>query len=109
MSTTNYETVCVDIKDEIAWVAFNRPEKRNAMSPQIYYEMVDVLSRLTDDKNVRVLVLTGSGEAFRAGMDLKLFFRALDDNPSAKARARGRLHLELAKALHISQTQHCYG
>ena len=57
--------------------------------------MVDVLSGLADYQNVRVLVLTGSGEAFRAGMDLKLFFRALDDNPSAKARARGRLHLEL--------------
>ena len=42
MSTTNYETVCVDIKDEIAWVAFNRPEKRNGMRPQFGYEMVDV-------------------------------------------------------------------
>lgn len=88
MSTTNYETVGVDIKDEIAWVTFNRPEKRNAMSPKLCYEMVDVLSQLADDKNVRVLVLTGAGEAFSAGMDLKLFFRALDDQPSEKARAR---------------------
>ena len=37
---------------------------------------------------MRVLVLTIAGEAFSAGMDLNLFFRALDDNPSEKARAR---------------------
>ena len=79
MSTSNFETVGVEIKDEIAWVTFNRPEKRNAMSPKLCYEMVDVLSQLADDKNVRVLVLTGAVEAFSAGMVLHLFYH---DHPS---------------------------
>ena len=88
MSDYNYENVLVDIKDQVAWVTLNRPEKRNAMSPALCYDMVDILTRLAGDDDVRVLVLTGAGEAFSAGMDLKLFFRALDDNPTEKARAR---------------------
>jgi trans-feruloyl-CoA hydratase/vanillin synthase len=88
MSDFTYENVLVEIKDQVAWVTLNRPEKRNAMSPALCYDMVDVLTRLAGDDDVRVLVLTGAGEAFSAGMDLKLFFRALDDNPAEKARAR---------------------
>jgi trans-feruloyl-CoA hydratase/vanillin synthase len=84
----NYENVLVEIEDQIAWVTLNRPEKRNAMSPALCYDMVDALTRLNQDDDVRVLVLTGAGEAFSAGMDLKLFFRALDGNPAEKERAR---------------------
>lgn len=88
MTEYAYENVLVDIKDEVAWVTLNRPEKRNAMSPALCYDMVDALTRLADDPGVRVLVLSGAGEAFSAGMDLKLFFRDLDGNPTEKARAR---------------------
>ena len=88
MTDYSYENVLVEIEDEIAWVTLNRPEKRNAMSPALCYDMVDVLTRLANDPGVRVLVLTGAGEAFSAGMDLKLFFRDLDGNPAEKTRAR---------------------
>jgi len=88
MSDFDYENVLVEIADQVAWVTLNRPEKRNAMSPALCYDMVDVLTRLAGDDGVRVLVLTGAGEAFSAGMDLKLFFRALDGDPAEKARAR---------------------
>jgi len=88
MADWSYENVLVEIADGVAWVTLNRPEKRNAMSPGLCYDMVDVLSRLDVDDSVRVLVLTGAGEAFSAGMDLELFFRALDDDPAEKARAR---------------------
>ena len=88
MADWNYENVLVKIEDGIAWVTLNRPEKRNAMSPGLCYDMVDVLTRLDGDASVHVLVLSGAGEAFSAGMDLKLFFRELDDKPAEKARAR---------------------
>ena len=88
MTEPTYETVLVDKKDGIAWVTLNRPEKRNAMNPQLCFDMVDVLTRLDTDPEIEVLVLTGSGEAFSAGMDLRMFFRALDDKPVERAVAR---------------------
>lgn len=88
MSMPEYNTVEIDKAVRIAWVSLNRPEKRSAMSPELHFEMVDVLTRLDLDDEVEVLVLTGEGEAFSAGMDLKLFFRDLDDNPAARAAAR---------------------
>ncbi len=88
MSEPTYETVLVEKEDGITWVTLNRPEKKNAMSPQVCFDMVDVLTRLDTDPETQVLVLTGAGEAFSAGMDLKLFFRENDDKPVERAIAR---------------------
>ena len=72
-------TVKVDIDDDgIAWVKLNRPEKRNAMSVELAHDMNAILDALELDDRCKVLVLTGEGPAFSAGMDLKDFFRAID-------------------------------
>lgn len=84
-----YKTVKVDFDDGIAWVALNRPDKRNAMSPTLNIEMLEILERLEFDERCEVLVLTGEGEAFSAGMDLKQYFRETD-NESALFKARVR-------------------
>ena len=76
-----WTTVRVEVADGIAWVELNRPEKRNAMSPTLNAEMVDVLETLDADDTCGVLVLTGAGEAFSAGMDLKEYFREIDASP----------------------------
>ena len=70
--------VLVEFNDRIAWVVLNRPEKRNAMSPALNDEMLEVLDALEIDDRCGVLVLTGAGDAFCAGMDLKEYFRELD-------------------------------
>ena len=70
--------VLVEFEDGIAWVYLNRPDKRNAMSPALCSEMVSVLDALETDSRCGVLVLTGKGEAFSAGMDLKEYFRETD-------------------------------
>ena len=57
-----YQSVKVEREDGITWLYFNRPEKRNAMSPQLCAEMVDALTRLEADDATQVLVLTGAGE-----------------------------------------------
>jgi trans-feruloyl-CoA hydratase/vanillin synthase len=81
------KTVVVAIEDRIAWVTLNRPEKRNAINPELMAEMLQVLDTLETDDRVGVLVLTGAGEAYSAGMDLKEFFRASDPlAPEAKAQ-----------------------
>src|SRR2546429_6607625 len=69
------DTVAVDIQDGIAWVRFNRPEKRNCMSPKLNRQMLRILNELEFRDDVGVLVLTGEGTAWSAGMDLKEYFR----------------------------------
>jgi feruloyl-CoA hydratase/lyase len=69
------DTVAYEIRDGVAWVKFNRPEKRNCMSPKLNRQMKKVLEELEFDDDVKVLVLAGEGEAWTAGMDLKEYFR----------------------------------
>jgi trans-feruloyl-CoA hydratase/vanillin synthase len=76
------KNVLVEFEDGIAWVSLNRPTKRNAMSPALAYEMLDVLDQLEIDDRCGVLVLTGTGESFSAGMDLKEYFRETDGLPT---------------------------
>lgn len=86
MSEYNFKSIKVDIANNIAWVIMNRPEKRNAMSPELHYEMDDALDRLETDNAAKVVVITGAGGNFSAGQDLKTFFRDLDDNPHERRR-----------------------
>ena len=91
MSTDDYsyDNVAVEVADGIAWVSLNRPDKRNAMSPALNEEMTEVLVRLEADDRALVVVLTGAGEAFSAGMDLKEYFREVDNaHPSVQIRVR---------------------
>jgi trans-feruloyl-CoA hydratase/vanillin synthase len=76
-----WETVRVELDRGIAWVELNRPEKRNAMNPHLNAEMIEVLEALDADDDCGVLVLTGAGESFSAGMDLKEYFREVDAAP----------------------------
>ena len=87
--TNRWKTVTVTVEDRIAWVSLNRPEKRNAMSPTLNSEMIDVLDAVEVDEAAQVLVLTGTGEAWSAGMDLKEYFREIDTKPEIyELRAR---------------------
>jgi trans-feruloyl-CoA hydratase/vanillin synthase len=71
----SWSTVRVDFEAGVAWVTLNRPEKRNCMNPTLNSEMHEVLDFLEADDRCGVLVLTGAGESFSAGMDLKEYFR----------------------------------
>ncbi len=69
------DMVAHEVIDRVAWVRFNRPEKRNCMSPRLNRQMLRVLDELEFRADVGVLVLTGEGSAWSAGMDLKEYFR----------------------------------
>nr|WP_295660009.1 p-hydroxycinnamoyl CoA hydratase/lyase [Polymorphobacter sp.] len=73
--TSSNGTVAYDVVDRIAWVRFNRPDKRNCMSPTLNRDMLEVLGLLEFRDDVGVLVLSGEGTAWSAGMDLKEYFR----------------------------------
>jgi feruloyl-CoA hydratase/lyase len=85
---SDYSTIVVEKREGITTVRFNRPEKRNAMSPLLHREMYDALSELQFDPETLVLVITGNTESFCAGQDMKEFFLELKDDPRAREEAR---------------------
>jgi len=87
MAQRAYQTVLLEREGGIAWIILNRPEKRNAMTPQMHFEMIEVLDELERDPETRVVILTGAGESWSAGQDIKEFFRDLEDKPAERARA----------------------
>lgn len=74
--------VTVSLEDGVAWVTLNRPDKRNAINPGIVWEMNAVLDAVEEDDEAKVLVITGAGDAFSAGQDLKEYFRIPDAGPA---------------------------
>ncbi len=87
MAEYKYENIVVEMRDGIAYAILNRPEKRNAMSPDLHFEMDDALRRLEFDDDAKVVVVTGAGGNFSAGQDLRKFFRELEKKPEERARA----------------------
>jgi len=70
----NYETITVEKRGRVAVLTINRPDKLNALSSKVHAEGVAALDELKHDDEVRVLVITGSGEkSFIAGADIAEF------------------------------------
>ena len=67
------ETILIRIEKPIAWIILNRPSKLNAISPKMIQELSQALDELEDNKDVRVVILTGAGRAFSAGADVTAF------------------------------------
>jgi trans-feruloyl-CoA hydratase/vanillin synthase len=88
MADKKYETIKIEREGGITWVILNRPDKRNAMSPQLHLDMDDALDELSTDEQTEVLIITGAGEAFCAGQDIRLYFRGTEQDPKTRAKAR---------------------
>lgn len=68
----SYQTLLLDVKDNIAVVTLNRPDKLNALNAQTVNDLNSVFDEFKENEEVYVVVLTGSGEkAFVAGADIK--------------------------------------
>ncbi|MFC1858961.1 enoyl-CoA hydratase/isomerase family protein, partial [Thermodesulfobacteriota bacterium] len=67
----SYSTILWEIEDGIATLTFNRPEKLNAINNVMAEEIVDALSQVQDDEDIKVLVIKSTGRAFCAGADIK--------------------------------------
>jgi enoyl-CoA hydratase/carnithine racemase len=63
-------------RDRIAYVTINRPEARNAIDPDVHRVMIETWADFRDDDEVDVAILTGTGDAFCAGADLKTYIPA---------------------------------
>jgi 2-(1,2-epoxy-1,2-dihydrophenyl)acetyl-CoA isomerase len=64
------QLVLVDTHDRIATITLNRPERLNAMTPELLEQLLHVIERVADDSSVAVVVVTGAGRGFCAGGDL---------------------------------------
>ena len=74
-----------EIEGSIGWMTFNKPERRNAVSLDMWEAIPEILRRFEDDPAVRVIVLKGAGDkAFVSGADISQFEKA---RSSAKSNA----------------------
>ncbi|MEL6845973.1 MAG: enoyl-CoA hydratase-related protein, partial [Bacteroidota bacterium] len=69
---TQTSTFTVDIQNKVATVAFNRPDKANALHKQGWWDLKSTFEELDENPEVRAIVLHGEGKHFCAGIDLSL-------------------------------------
>ncbi|KXU37278.1 enoyl-CoA hydratase [Ventosimonas gracilis] len=70
-----FKAFLVEVTDKIARVVINRAQKRNAMNQDFWRELPEVFAFINDCKAIRVVILSGQGEHFSAGMDLSLLMQ----------------------------------
>lgn len=66
----SYQTIILEKKENVAIVTLNRPERLNALNPQLTQELLSALDDVDEDSEMRVLVLTGAGRGFCSGGDV---------------------------------------
>src|ERR1700743_1477454 len=64
-------SILTELRKNVLIITLNRPEKFNSFNREMALLLLDVLTRAEHDKEVRALVITGSGKAFCAGQDLQ--------------------------------------
>src|ERR1700675_5014950 len=94
-----YESVTVDIEGHVAQVTLVGPGKGNAMGPAFWAEMPEVFAKLDADRDVRAIVLTGSGKNFSYGLDLPAMGGSLSGvlADGATARPRADFHATILR------------
>ena len=95
----SYESVTVETKDHVAQVTLIGPGKGNAMGPAFWSELPEVFASLDADRDVRAIVLTGSGRNFSYGLDLPAMGGTLASvlTDGGSARARADFHTEVLR------------
>lgn len=96
-----YEQIQLDVKDGVATITLNRPDRLNAFTQQMGTELLDAFDRTDADDQVRAVIVTGAGRAFCAGADLESAGATFDyddddgDDPAAHRDFGGRISLRI--------------
>jgi 2-(1,2-epoxy-1,2-dihydrophenyl)acetyl-CoA isomerase len=80
----DYKCLIYEVKDAVATLTLNRPERLNALGDTLRDDLYDAVLRSSQDPEVRVMVITGAGKGFCAGGDVK----AMNDTKEGRAPAR---------------------
>jgi enoyl-CoA hydratase/carnithine racemase len=83
-----YEDLKIDVADRVATVALNRPAARNAINQRLIRELRTIWDDLADDPAVNAVLLTGSGDFFSVGGDVK----AMSERPGGDVLEEGEVH-----------------
>ena len=97
MSHAAPSTFRFEVRDGIATITLDRPERLNALTFRVYEELRDLFAALADEDPVRVVVVTGTGRAFCSGGDVKEIIGPLFDRDSAGRLAFTRLSCDLIR------------
>jgi enoyl-CoA hydratase len=90
-----YEFLMLETREKAALVTLNRPDKRNALSIALRYQIDQCLAELEADDAVSVVVLAGAGPSFCAGFDRSEFFVQTPEHVQALQDSTDRFHLRL--------------
>ena len=93
-------------KSGVATLTMNRPDARNALTPDIMQGLLSALPRLAADPTVRVVVLTGTGQAFCAGGDVKAFAKLASLSSAAGAMSFDQKVNDLRARMEVSRWLH---
>ncbi len=79
----SYKCFDVDVVNHIAQLQMNRPDKANSMIPEFWHELPQIVNELSQGSDARVIVLSGQGRHFSAGMDLAVFGNGIGGDEGA--------------------------
>ncbi|MGB5398521.1 MAG: crotonase/enoyl-CoA hydratase family protein [Gammaproteobacteria bacterium] len=99
---TDQARVQLDVKNKIAYVTLNRPDKHNGLDQQMFIELVKTARRIRKDRSIRCVILKGAGPSFCAGLD----FSAVSKTPTMIPRFFARLPWR--KDNMFQRTAHCW-
>ncbi|XP_062376860.1 enoyl-CoA delta isomerase 2, mitochondrial [Sardina pilchardus] len=95
--TSSYETLLVSTKDKITTITLNRPQKKNAITVEMYNEIIKALDQAAKDDSV-ITVFTGSGDYYCSGNDLTNFTKIPEGGMEQMAKDAGELLRQYVKA-----------
>jgi len=76
---TSYEQITYEVRERVALITLNRPEKLNAWTPKMAAEQAHAIGRANDDRAIGAIVMTGAGRGFCAGADMQDTFQTRID------------------------------
>lgn len=91
--TASYKFYRVEKKDHIAWVFLNRPEKKNAMGPDAWTEIIPIFADIDSDDDIRVAVIAGEGKDLSTGIDLMGMAPIISTLKNWDMSAKGKVNL----------------
>ena len=93
----SYQNILTERVDRIALITLNRPEKLNALSYELACELDEELTKIENDEDVRVVILTGAGpRAFSAGGDIHQMVKSTPEEMAARSEVRSQANWHLA-------------
>jgi 2-(1,2-epoxy-1,2-dihydrophenyl)acetyl-CoA isomerase len=88
----NYETLTTNFKENIAYIILNRPDRLNSFDLKLGHELYQVLRDISSTKNIKAVVIKGSGKGFCGGGDVKEMYNAKDKSEFLR---------DLTRAIHL--------